>query len=160
MKPNLASILVQDEKTAKSSEFVSKVCPAGVHDAKFITFVEEDTYQYFTFEIDGDQYNFFYNYYLKDSTDLNLDLIEWIKNLATIQYTDTTPLIDIVNSAIGSTFKITTYNYTSKTGKNAGKQQHAISFRDVPVIQAVNVISGGTTTNTSSDDDEEIDLPI
>lgn len=155
MKPNLSNILVADEKNAKSSEFINETLPAGEYMAKLVGFTEEDTYQFFSFEINGKTYNFFYNYYIKDTTDYNLELIVWIKALATIQFNEQTNLLDIVNSAIGSTYKITLYNYTSKTGKNAGKQQHAISFSDVPVVQSVQV-------NATVDDteDEDIDLPI
>lgn len=148
-KPSLKDILVEDEKNAKSSEFKNEILPAGEYDAKILGFTEEETYQYVAVEINKKRYNFFYNYYLRDTETLNADVIKWIKALATIKVTPKTTLLEIANSAVGSTFKITVYNYTSKTGKNAGKEQHAISFRDEPV-----------KVNTKVDiEDEELDLP-
>lgn len=136
-KPTLKDILLKDAANAKSSDLNTEVLPAGTYPAKILGFVEEDTYQYVTVEINKKKYNFFYNYFLKDTTTLNADLLNWMKALSTIPVADTTSLLEIANSAIGSTYKIVIYNYTSKAGKNAGKAQHAISFKDLPVIDTV-----------------------
>lgn len=139
-KPSLKDILLKDLSSAKVPEGLSQeVLPAGEYSAKVIGFTEEETYQYVTLEINKKKFNFFYNYFIKDSTDLDANLINWIKALATIPVTDNTTLLEIANSAIGSTYKITIYNYTSKSGKNAGKQQHAIRFSTLPVIDLVNI---------------------
>lgn len=135
LKPSLSSILVKDLQSAKSQEFVAKVLAPGKYSAKILGFTEEDTYQYITVEINKEKYNFFYNYFIKDTTDLNADVINWIKALATIPVDENTTLLDIANSAIGSTYSITVYNYVSRSGKNAGKTQHAISFKDLPTIE-------------------------
>lgn len=146
--PSLKDILLKDAANAKTSESViPETLAPGDYVAKILGFTEEETYQYVSVEINKTRYNFFYNYYLKDSTDLNADLINWIKALATIPVTDNTSLLEIANSAIGSSYKITIYNYMSKTGKNAGKNQHAISFRDLPVIETVTI------------EEEDLDLP-
>lgn len=135
-KPSLKDILLKDLATAKTPEgAVQEILPAGEYKAKVLGFVEEETYQYVTLEINKKKFNFFYNYYLKDSTDLDANLIKWIQALATITVSDKTTLLEIANSAIGSTYKITVYNYTSRSGKNAGKQQHAIRFSALPVIE-------------------------
>lgn len=148
-KPSLKDILVKDLAGAKQPEgYVTEILLPGTYSAKILGFVEEETYQYVTVEINKKKYNFFYNYFLRDSQDLNADVINWIKALSTIQVTENTTMLEIANSAIGSTFKITIYNYVSKSGKNAGKTQHAISFKDVPEIETV-------TFET-----EEIDLPF
>lgn len=137
-KPSLKDILLKDLATAKTPEGASQeILPPGDYKAKVIGFVEEETYQYVTLEINKKKFNFFYNYFLKDSTDLDANLINWIKALATIPVTEQTTLLEIANSAIGSTYKVTIYNYTSKSGKNAGKQQHAIRFGTLPVIETV-----------------------
>lgn len=146
--PSLKDILLKDAANAKTSESViPETLAPGDYVAKILGFTEEETYQYVSVEIDKTRYNFFYNYYLKDTTDLNADLINWIKALATIPVNDNTSLLEIANSAIGSSYKITVYNYMSKTGKNAGKTQHAISFRDLPVIETVTI------------EEEDLDLP-
>ena len=146
--PSLKDILLKDIAKAKKSESgIPDTLAPGDYVAKILGFTEEETYQYVSVEIDKTRYNFFYNYYLKDTTDLNADLINWIKALATIPVTDNTSLLEIANSAIGSSYKITIYNYMSKSGKNAGKNQHAISFRDLPVIETVTI------------EEEDLDLP-
>lgn len=146
--PSLKDILLKDAANAKTSESViPETLAPGDYVAKILGFTEEETYQYVSVEIDKTRYNFFYNYYLKDTTDLNADLINWIKALATIPVNDNTSLLEIANSAIGSSYKITIYNYMSKSGKNAGKNQHAISFRDLPVIETVTI------------EEEDLDLP-
>lgn len=139
--PSLKDILLKDAANAQSPEFKNEVLVPGTYSAKILGFTEEDTYQYVTVEINKKKFNFFYNYYLKDTTVLNADLINWIKTLATIPVDENTSLLAIANSAIGSTYKITIYNYTSKTGKNAGKVQHAISFSDLPVMETVEIVN-------------------
>jgi hypothetical protein len=146
--PTLQDILLKDAANAKVQDFENEVLAPGEYIAKVIAFVEEESYQYVTLEIDKKRYNFFYNYYLFGTTDLDGNLINWIKALATIPTTEQTSLLEIANSAIGSSYKITLYNYVGKTGKNAGKTLHAISFRDVPVIQTVTI------------EEEDLDLPF
>jgi len=148
-KPSLKDILMSDAANAKTQGYENEILPAGEYVAKVLGFTEEDTYQYVSLEINKKRFNFFYNYYIKDTTDLDANLINWIKGLATIQVVDTTSLLDITNSAIGSSYKVTVYNYVPKNGKNAGKQQHALSFRDVPTIETVTVDIA----------EEEFDLP-
>lgn len=146
--PSLKDILLKDIAKAKTSESaIPDTLAPGDYVAKILGFTEEETYQYVSVEIDKVRYNFFYNYYLKDTTDLNADLINWIKALATIKVDDNTSLLEIANSAIGSSYKITIYNYMSKSGKNAGKNQHAISFRDLPIIETVTI------------EEEDLELP-
>lgn len=147
--PTLKDILLKDAADAKVPEGLNtEALPAGTYVAKILGFTEEETYQFISVEIDKKKYNFFYNYYLKDTTDLDANLINWIKGLATIQVTENTSLLEIANSAIGSSYKIVVYNYVSKAGKNAGKTQHAISFKDLPIIETVTV------------ETEEIQLPF
>lgn len=149
IKPSLKDILVKDLANAKQPEgYATDILPSGTYSAKIIGFTEEDTYQYVTVEINKKRYNFFYNYFIRNTTDLNADVINWIKALATIQVTDNTTMLEIANSAIGSTYKIEIYNYVSKTGKNAGKTQHAISFKTLPVIETVTI------------ETEELELPF
>jgi len=139
-KPSLKDVLLKDLATAKTPEGANtEILPAGEYRAKILGFVEEETYQYVSVEINKKKYNFFYNYFIKDTTDLDANLINWIKALATIPVDENTTLLAIANSAIGNTYKITVYNYTSKSGKNAGKQQHAIRFGTLPVIDNVNI---------------------
>jgi hypothetical protein len=145
--PTLKDILLKDAANAKTQDFEQEVLAPGEYVAKIIAFVEEDTYQYLTVEINKKRYNFFYNYYLYESTDLDANLISWIKALATIPTTEQTSLLDIANSAIGSSYKITLYNYVPKSGKNQGKTQCRISFKDLPVIETVTV------------EEEDLDLP-
>ena len=146
--PTLQDILLQDKANAKTQDFEQEVLAPGEYVGKIIAFVEEEAYQYITIEIDKKRYNFFYNYYLYGTTDLDANLIDWIKGLATIPTTEKTSLLEIANSSIGSSYKITIYNYVSKSGKNAGKTQHAISFRDAPEIQTVTI------------EEEDLDLPF
>lgn len=139
-KPSLKDVLLKDLATAKTPEGANtEILPAGEYRAKILGFVEEETYQYVAVEIDKKKYNFFYNYFIKDTTDLDANLINWIKALATIPVDDNTTLLTIANSALGNTYKITIYNYVSKSGKNAGKQQHAIRFGTLPVIDNVDI---------------------
>lgn len=148
-KPSLKDILIKDANTAKTqSGIVNEVLAPGNYVAKILGFTEEEAYQYVSVEINKKKFNFFYNYYLRGTTDLDANLINWIKALATIPVKESTSLLEIANSAIGSSFKITIYNYVSKTGKNAGKTQHAISFKDKPVLET-------TTIET-----EQVELPF
>ena len=142
MRSSLKDILLKDLASAKVPQgVVSETLPPGEYKAKVIGFTEEDAYQFITVEIDKKRYNFFYNYYIKDTTDLDANLINWIKALATITVSDATTLLEIANSAIGSTYKITLYNYTSKSGKNAGKLQHSISFKTLPVLDNTTIVT-------------------
>lgn len=142
MRSSLKDILLKDLASAKVPQGVAlETLPPGEYKAKIIGFTEEDAYQFITVEIDKKRYNFFYNYYIKDTTDLDANLINWIKALATITVTDDTTLLEIANSAIGSTYKITLYNYTSKSGKNAGKLQHSISFKTLPVLDNTTIVT-------------------
>jgi hypothetical protein len=149
-KPSLKDILIKDAKNAKEAggNIVNEVLAPGQYIARVLGFTEEETYQFVSLEINKRKFNFFYNYYLRNTTDLDASLINWIKALATIPVKDDTSLLEIANSAIGSSFKITIYNYVSKSGKNAGKTQHALSFKDKPVLE--------TTTIES----EEVELPF
>jgi len=151
-KPSLKDVLLKDLATAKAPEGANtEILPAGEYRAKILGFVEEETYQYVSVEINKKKYNFFYNYFIKDTTDLDANLINWIKALATIPVDDNTSLLTIANSALGNTYKITIYNYVSKSGKNAGKQQHAIRFGTLPVID---------NTNITEEVIETLDLPF
>lgn len=148
-KPSLKDILIKDANTAKQQGgIVNEVLAPGSYVAKVLGFTEEEAYQYVSLEINKKKFNFFYNYNIRGTTDLDGTLINWIKALATIPVKETTNLLEIANSAIGSSYKITIYNYVSKTGKNAGKTQHAISFKDKPVLET-------TTIET-----EQVDLPF
>jgi hypothetical protein len=151
-KPSLQDILVADAANAKTTDYVQETLDPGKYQAQILEFVEEDTYQYVSVMINKKKYNFFYNYYIRDTTDLNADTINWIKALATISTDDKTTLLEIANSAIGSTYEIEVYNYVSKSGKNAGKKQHAINFRYLPVR--------GTAEVGALDDIEEDELPF
>jgi hypothetical protein len=148
-KPSLKDILIKDANTAKTQGgIVNEVLAPGTYVAKVLGFTEEESYQFVSVEINKKKFNFFYNYYLRGTTELDGTLIQWIKALATIPVKDTTSLLEIANSAIGSSFKVTIYNYVSKTGKNAGKTQHGISFKDKPVLET-------TTIQT-----EQVELPF
>jgi hypothetical protein len=148
-KPSLKDILIKDANNAKEAGgIVNEVLAPGQYIAKVLGFTEEEAYQFVSLEINKRKFNFFYNYYLRNTKDLDASLINWIKALATIPVKDTTSLLEIANSAIGSSFKVTIYNYVSKTGKNAGKTQHALSFKDKPVLE--------TTTIEA----EEVELPF
>jgi hypothetical protein len=148
-KPSLKDILIKDANTAKTQGgIVNEVLAPGTYIAKVLGFTEEEAYQFVTLEINKKKFNFFYNYYLRGTTELDGTLIQWIKALATIPVKDSTSLLEIANSAIGSSYKITIYNYVSKTGKNAGKTQHAVSFKDKPVLET-------TTIQT-----EQVELPF
>lgn len=136
---NLANITIADLANAETKSVEAQVCPAGEQVAKVLAFVEEETYNYVSLEINGVKYNFFYNYFLKDSDKFNADVLNWIIGLSTIPVTETTSLIDITNSAIGSSYKVEIYNYVSKTGKNAGKTQHSIQFNKKPELVVVEV---------------------
>lgn len=139
-KPSLSTILLKDVQNAKQpTGGTFEVLPADTYTAKILNWVEEDSYSYISVEINKKKYNFFYNYYNYNTQDLNADLITWIKALATIPLEETTPLLDVTNSSIGNSYQIKIYNYQSKTGKNAGKLQHAISFKDLPIHVATPV---------------------
>jgi hypothetical protein len=140
MNRNLTNITAADLRNAKQREQKGfEVCPPGVHTARVIEFVEEETYNSVKLEINGKQYNFFYNYFLRNSQDFDADVLNWIISLSTIPVTDTTSLMEIGNSAIGSSYKIEVYNYTSKSGKNAGKVQHGIQFSTKPELVTVEI---------------------
>lgn len=134
MKPNLKDILIKDAKGAKAPKGFPDPLAPGEYNAKIIGFTEEDTYNYLTVNIDSTNRNYFYDYYIYGTTDLNLNVINWFKALATIPITENTNLLDIANSAIGSTYIISIYNYTGKRGKNKGKVMEAIDFKELPVI--------------------------
>lgn len=136
---NLANITIADLANAETKSVEAQVCPAGEQVAKVLAFVEEETYNYVSLEINGVRYNFFYNYFLKDSDKFNADVLNWIIGLSTIPVKENTSLIDITNSAIGSSYKVEIYNYVSKTGKNAGKTQHGIQFSKKPELVVVEV---------------------
>lgn len=133
---NLSKILAGDIKNAKTG-FKDKTLEPGLYVGKLLGFTEEDTYQFVTFLINGSKYNFFYNYFIYDTQDLDANVINWITKLATVPVDDKTSLLEIANSAVGSSYKIEIYNYTSKSGKNAGKVQHAIRFSTMPVKEEV-----------------------
>lgn len=141
MNRNLSNIKVADLGTAKQRPNTNAfaVCPSGVHVAKVLGFFEGDTYNTVSLEIDGTKYNFFYDYMLRDGSAFDADVLNWIISLATIPVTDSTGLMEIANSAIGSSYKIEIYNYTAKTGKNAGKLQHAIQFSTKPELTVVDI---------------------
>lgn len=148
MSRNLANITMRDLGSAKTQTRESIVLPPGKHVAKVLGFVEEENYNYVSLEINGVKHNFFYNYFLKDTDVFNADVLNWIIKLATIPVTDETPLIEITNSAIGSSYTIEIYNYTPKTGKNAGKTQHGIQFSTAPELTVVEI------------ETEELELPF
>lgn len=140
MNRNLSTISVADLGTAKQRENTGfKVCPPGVHTARVIAFNEEENYNTVSLEINGTKHNFFYNYFLRNSQDFDADVLNWIISLSTIPVTDQTSLQEIANSAIGSCYEVEIYNYTSKTGKNAGKLQHAIQFGTKPKLVTVEI---------------------
>ena len=138
---NLANITIADLGTAQTKNVERPIVPAGMHVAKVLGFVEEETYNYVSLEIDGVKHNFFYNYFLKDTDTLDADVLNWIVGLSTIAVKEDTSLIDISNSAIGSSYEIEIYNYTPKTGKNAGKPQHGIQFSTTPKLTVVEIQS-------------------
>lgn len=140
MNRTLSNITRADLANAKKQEGASfDVLPEGKYTAKIIEFVEEASYNYVKVEINGKSYNFFYNYFLKDSTVFNEDVLAWIFALSKVPLTENTSLLEVTNSAIGSSYEIEIYNYTSKTGKNAGKKQHAIRFSTVPTPVTVDI---------------------
>ena len=144
---SLHDILVSDIANAKTG-INDEVLPAGTYVAKVLSFTEEEHYNYIALEINKKRFNFFYNYYLRDTTDLDANLLNWLKALATIPVNEKTNFLDITNSAIGSSYRIEIYNYTSKSGKNAGKEQHAINFRTLPILETVEI------------EEEELELPF
>lgn len=133
---NLSKILAGDVKNAKTG-FKNAVLEPGTYVGKLLGFTEEDNYQFVTFLINGSKYNFFYNYFIYDTQDLDANLINWITKLATIPVDAKTSLLEIANSAVGSSYRIEIYNYTSKSGKNAGKTQHSIRFSTMPIKEEV-----------------------
>lgn len=142
MNRTLSNITRADLANAKKQETANfEILPEGKYTAKVIEFVEEATYNYVKLEINGKSHNFFYNYFLKDSTVFNEDVLAWILALSKVPVTDTTSLLEVTNSAIGSSYEIEIYNYVGKTGKNAGKKQHAIKFSTVPTPVTVDITS-------------------
>jgi hypothetical protein len=139
MGTSLKDILVKDASKAKAAQsgYEEIVLTPGTYIAKVLGFTEEETYQYMTLQINGKKFNFFYNYYNYNSQDLNKSLIDWIQSLATIPVKPETSMLEIVNSSIGSSFKIEISNYVSKSGKNAGKTQHTVNFRTLPELETV-----------------------
>jgi hypothetical protein len=139
MGTSLKDILVADAAKAKASQggYEEIILTPGKYTAKVLGFTEEETYQYMSLQINGRKHNFFYNYYNYGTQDLNKQLIDWIQSLATIPVTPKTSLLEIVNSAIGSSYNIDIYNYVSKSGKNEGKTQHAINFKVSPELETV-----------------------
>lgn len=148
MNRNLANITMADLGSAQTRNVERPIVPAGMHVAKVLGFVEEENYNYVSLEIDGVKHNFFYNYFLRDTDTFDADVLNWIVGLSTIAVNDQTSLIDITNSAIGSSYEIEIYNYTPKTGKNAGKPQHGIQFSTTPKLTVVEIES------------EEFELPF
>jgi hypothetical protein len=141
MNRNLSNITIADLGAAQTRNVERPVIPAGIHTFKVLGFVEEENYNYVSLELDGVKHNFFYNYFLKDTDTFDADVLNWIVGLATIAVTENTSLIDITNSAIGSSYEIEIYNYTPKTGKNAGKLQHGIQFSTTPKLVTVEIES-------------------
>lgn len=136
---NLANITINDLAGAETRNMDKPIVPPGIHVAKVLGFVEEENYNYVSLEINGVKQNFFYNYFIKDTDKFDADVLQWIINLSTIPVKEDTPLIAVTNSAIGSSYKIEIYNYTPKTGKNAGKTQHGIRFSTKPELVVVEV---------------------
>lgn len=137
---SLADVRVSNFGSAKKKEGAGFApCPAGKHNAKLIGVVEEETYNMIKLMIDGKQYNFFFNLFIYGTDDLNLDVLNWFKALATIPTNDNTSLLEIINSAIGYTYEVEVYNYTPKTGKNAGKLQDGIQFSTVPKMVTADI---------------------
>lgn len=141
MNRNLSNITIADLGTAQTKTVEKPIVPAGIHTFKVLGFVEEETYNYVSLELNGVKHNFFYNYFLKDTDTFDADVLNWIVGLSTITVTENTSLIDITNSAIGSSYEIEIYNYTPKTGKNAGKPQHGIQFSTTPKLVTVEIES-------------------
>lgn len=141
MNRNLSNITIADLGNAQTKNVERPIVPAGMHVAKVLGFVEEENYNYVSLEINGVKHNFFYNYFLKDTDKFDADVLNWIIGLATCTVKEETSLIDITNSAIGSSYEIEIYNYTPKTGKNAGKPQHAIQFSTTPKLTVVEIQS-------------------
>lgn len=136
---NLANITIKDLAGAETKNMEKPILPAGTHVAKVLGFTEEENYNYVSLEVNGVKYNFFYNYFLRDTDKFDADVLNWIIGLSTIPVQEDTSLIDVTNSALGSSYKIEIYNYTPKTGKNAGKPQHGIQFRTKPELVVVEV---------------------
>ena len=141
MNRNLSNITIADLGAAQTRNVERPIIPAGMHVFKVLGFVEEESYNYVSLELNGVKYNFFYNYFLKDTDTFDADVLNWIVGLSTITVTENTSLIDITNSAIGSSYEIEIYNYTPKTGKNAGKPQHGIQFSTAPKLVTVEIES-------------------
>ena len=141
MNRNLSNITIADLGNAQTKNVERPIVLAGMHVAKVLGFVEEENYNYVSLEINGVKHNFFYNYFLKDTDKFDADVLNWIIGLATCTVKEETSLIDITNSAIGSSYEIEIYNYTPKTGKNAGKPQHAIQFSTTPKLTVVEIQS-------------------
>ena len=141
-KVNLSNITVNDIANAKSNEFAGfAVCPAGMHDFKILNFNETDGFNQIEVQEGTTKYRFFYNYCLRGTDQLDADLLNWMKSLATIPVQPNTTFQEITNSAIGRTYKIETYTYTSKSGKNAGKEVAAIQWKTLPEPVIINDVT-------------------
>lgn len=146
---SLKDILLADEANAKApSTGAGEVLSPGKYVAKILGFIEEPTYNAVDVEINKSKYRFFYDFYIYKTTDLNLNVIQWFKALATIPTTEKTTLLEIANSAIGSSYMVEVYNYVSKSGKNAGKTNMALDFQVLPKLETVVI------------ETEEVELPI
>lgn len=165
-KAGLATIVAGDIEKARSM-FDKITLEAGQYRGKLLGFTEEDTYNLMNFEIEvpDDEGNtslqevgFFYNWYLRNSDDLNADVIAWIKSLATIKVEKSTTMLDIANSAIGSTYVFEVYNYVSKSGKSKGETQHSIDFTVLPIIDTTVVKT--ETVKAPEGGVKEDDLPF
>ena len=130
-----SDIFVEDEEDVKGGKKL-KIISINAYDN-----IEEENYNYVSLELNGVKYNFFYNYFLRDTDTFDADVLNWIVGLSTIAVNENTSLIDITNSAIGSSYEIEIYNYTPKTGKNAGKPQHGIQFSTTPKLVTVEIES-------------------
>lgn len=137
MAKTLKDILAKDLAGAKIKSFEEDILSPGEYVGKLLGFTEEETYQFMTFLIGGKKYNFFYNYFIYGTQDLDGQLLNWIKALATIPVDDSTSFLAMANSAVGNSYKFTIYNYVSKSGKNAGKTQHNINFKVLPTKEEV-----------------------
>lgn len=146
-RPSLKDLTLNDLNKAKETA-IGEVLKPGVYVAKVLSFTEEPDFNYITVEINKSKYNFFYDFFIRGTQDYSAEVIKWMRALATIPTDPTTTLLAIANSAIGSSYKIEIYNYTSKSGKNAGKVQHAIRYSTLPVIETVTI------------ETEEIELPL
>ena len=77
---SLSDILVSDIANAKTG-INDEILPAGTYVAKVLSFTEEEHYNYIALEINKKRFNFFYNYYLRDTTDLDVTYLTGLKHL-------------------------------------------------------------------------------